>query len=461
MSATTSQRVRGAGRRDGDTTELLDAIPSMSTDELVAVLSQALDLAEGRPKGHALRVSYISSLIARELGLSAAQRDAAFFAGLLHDAGVPSASEKVGTLPRVYEHDVFAAAPLQTAAVLASRIGPEYIETIAEAFHEHAYQGASAVAALGLPPAVAEAVLCSHERFDGSGYPLGVAGNDIPIVARIIAVADYAEALLATDSSSLLARRRLEAGLREQAGRAFDSRIIEVLATAARADGFWLGLYSQNLVTLVVELHNPTPQPAESTNLLQLAATFADICDAKNRYKRGHSRRVAMFASGLAAALGYPAGHVQAIELAATLYDVGLLRAPARIIDKPEILTIQEMSLLREHPRESADIIASYPDWAPLADWVAAHHERLDGRGYPDAVNGDEIPVESRVLAISDIFEALTATRPHRPAMDVAAALELMRGMAGHHIDPEILAVFEQIVPELVAQEQAGDRDAA
>lgn len=434
----------------------LDHIPAVSQQQLLTALSQALDLAEGRPRGHALRVSFISLALARALGLGRAQCSAALFAGMLHDIGVPHASEGVSDLGRLYEHELFAGSPLHSPETLAGSVDRRRLVNITDAFHEHAFEGATAAAGLGLPPQVAEAILCHHERYDGSGFPLGVAGSEVPPVARVVAAADYAEALLTSNANPLLARRNLEYALREQAGRAFHPQVVEALVTVARADDFWLGFHNQALGNLIADEVVEERRPLSEEEILRTAAAFADIVDARNTYKRGHSRRVATQARNLATALGLPAGHARAVELAALLHDIGMLRVPMRIIGKPEILTVDEMRMLHEHPVETAEVLRAIPAWAPIAEWTAAHHERLDGRGYPDGVTAEAIPQEARILAVTDVYEALTAHRPYRAAMTPEAALDTMRGLAGVNIDPAVFAAFEESrlnAPEPLAAE--------
>ncbi len=433
----------------------LEQIPAVTVEQLVASLAQALDLAEGRRKGHALRVCYIAASLARELALPRGQRSAVFFAALLHDAGVPRVSESLASIGRMYEHELFAASPLQGPDMLAARAGAGNLTTITEAFHDHCFEGASAIASLGLPPQVAEAVLCHHERHDGGGYPMGLAGSEVPAAARIIAVADYSESLLTADPNPLFARRHLDAGLREQSGRAFHPHVVDAMTAVARRDEFWLGFFDHALINLVSEFGDPDSRPLVAAATLRVTGAFADIVDSKNPYKRGHSRRVASHARALAAALGLDEGHQQAIELAALLHDIGMLRVPSRVIGKPEILTVQEMALLHEHPRESADILRTVPGWEPIADWVAGHHERLDGRGYPEGLGSVEIPLEARILATADIHEALTADRPHRTALNPKEALRVMDGLVGQNLDPYVFDAFREVASLLAEDAEA------
>ncbi|MFN8558041.1 MAG: HD domain-containing protein [Dehalococcoidia bacterium] len=423
----------------------LDYIPAVTVEELLAMFSLALDLAEGRAKGHALRVGFVAQALAQTLGMPTSQRLAALHAGLLHDIGAPHASESVSDLGRGFEHELFAGSPLLGPESLAGRIDSRRLVRVTDAFHEHAFDGATAAAALNLPPVVAEAILCHHERHDGGGFPLGLSGNEISPLARIVAVADFAESWLATSSNPLYARRALEPTLREIAGRAFHPQVVDALATLTRDDAFWLGFHGQQLLALITTPAREDIKPLAEPALLRTCATFADIVDARSSYKRGHSRRVALHARALAGAAGLAETHARTVELAGLLHDVGMLRVPVRLIGKPEILSVEEMSLLHAHPFETAEIIRAIPPWAPIAAWAGAHHERLDGRGYPDSLSADEIGIESRMLAIADIYEALTANRPHRPALPPADALRTMRGMAGVNVDPALLTLFEEL----------------
>jgi putative nucleotidyltransferase with HDIG domain len=442
---TPAERLPTGPRSHGAPGGALHAVPAVSVEQLLSAFSLALDLAEGRPKGHALRVCFIAAALAAELELPKAQRTAAYFAGLLHDIGVPHASESVSDLPRMYEQELFAGSPLHTPEALAQRFGRDRLTRIVDALHEHAFAGATAAAELGMPPPVAEAILCHHERHDGAGFPLGLTAHDVPVVARVVAVADYAEALLANERNPLLARRRLEVALREQAGRAFHPRVVEAMIAIARKDGFWLNYHNQELPILLLEMSGQPHKPMDEDTILRTAAAFADIADAKNTYKRGHSRRVAQLARRLALAVGLPEGRARAVELAGLLHDIGILRVPSRIIGKPEILTVEEMAMLHEHPAESAAIVRTIPAWAEIASWIAAHHERLDGRGYPEGLLDGEIAFEARILALADIYAALTADRPHRPAMTAEMAREVLRGMCGTNIDATLCTAFERL----------------
>ncbi len=424
-----------------------DHIPAVSAETLLAALSLALDLAEGRQKGHAARVARICATLATAMGMTAAQQTTARSAGLLHDIGVPHATGSLGDCGRGSEHDLFAGLPLQSPETLAARFDRRRMVEIMDAVSEHAFEGATASAALGLPPPVAEAILCHHERHDGGGYPLGLSGNEVPPIARIVAVADYAESLLAATPNPLVARRSLEAGLREHSGRAFHPEVVDALITICRGDEFWIAFHGGSRDDAPAETIEPEGRPLSEVGTLRLAGAFAGIVEARNVYKRGHSQRVALHARRLALALDLSESHARAVELAALLQDIGMLRVPTRIIGKPEILSVEEMRLLHQHPLESAEIIGAVPGWERIAGWTAAHHERLDGRGYPEGLTEGDIPLESRILAAADVYAALTADRPHREALSAEEALGIMGGMVGVNLDRAVFVAFASSSP--------------
>jgi HD-GYP domain-containing protein (c-di-GMP phosphodiesterase class II) len=160
------------------------------------------------------------------------------------------------------------------------------------------------------------------------------------------------------------------------------------------------------------------------------------VIEAKDPYTRGHSERVASYATAIAGALGLRPTHIEQIELAALLHDLGKVGVSRRILVKDGQLDSEEFSEIERHPAIGAHIIESVPFLADLAPLVLHHHERPDGTGYGEGLSGDEIPVEARILAVADCYDAMTSTRPYRAALTKsAAAAELARG-AGSQFDP-------------------------
>jgi putative nucleotidyltransferase with HDIG domain len=168
------------------------------------------------------------------------------------------------------------------------------------------------------------------------------------------------------------------------------------------------------------------------------------VIDAKSPWTYRHSDRASVIAASLAAALGAGDDQLDDLRRAALLHDIGKLAISNRILDKPAALTNSEFARIREHPVITERILARVPGCERLAPTAGAHHERLDGSGYPRGLAGAELSVPARVLAVADVYEALTSPRPYRAARSSQQALAIIRQEVPHRLDPEIVAALER-----------------
>jgi HD-GYP domain-containing protein (c-di-GMP phosphodiesterase class II) len=156
--------------------------------------------------------------------------------------------------------------------------------------------------------------------------------------------------------------------------------------------------------------------------------------------------------------LGLPDDRVRGIFLAATLHDIGKIQVPAQILSKPGPLTDVEMAIIRTHPEAGYQILKNVEFPWPIATMVLQHHERLDGSGYPDGLRGQEIPLESRILAVADAVEARTSYRPYRPARDEGEMWKELTGRLSGEFDQAVVAACRAVWPELhERQKQVAD----
>ena len=419
-----------------------ERLHALTAAELAVAFSQGLDLGEGKPVGHAQRVCYIAIVLAEALQLEGASRSGVYFGALLHDAGVTAAAAELCRNAGVDESAIFGPSPLEPRddqrrdLVFADR------SSIDEATRQHCILGADLVRSLELPEEAAVAVAHHHEHYDGSGIPDGLAGDSIPLEARIIAVADVAEVLIADQPNSLVARRHFANSIVSFGGAQLDARVVSLLLELAKHDGFWLGLYTEDLTETLTALRGNLDARKSRKRVMRFAEVFADLSDEKGGHTVGHSRVTAEGAEQLAEAVGLDEGHIEMIRVAALLHDVGLFGVPARIMSKPDILSVSEMQLMRNHPTHSEMILQQLPGFEEVAVWIARHHERPDGKGYPEMLAGDEIPLESRILSVADVYAALTSERPHRRAMTKEDATQVLLGMAGTQLDAELVRTF-------------------
>ena len=195
------------------------------------------------------------------------------------------------------------------------------------------------------------------------------------------------------------------------------------------------------------------------TSDLHLATieALARAIDAKDQATQSHIRRVQVYATGLATAAGLAPDEIQGVKTAALLHDIGKLAVPEHILSKPGPLTQEEFQKIRIHPQVGAEIIAAVPFPYPVAPLILCHHERWDGKGYPQALSGEAIPVGARILTIVDYYDAVTTERPYHKALSHESALGLMKHESGRALDPRLVEKFLEILPVLLADADAAE----
>lgn len=370
--------------------------------ELLAQLSGAFDLAEGQEPGHAARVAHIALAVARRLDLDAASRRRVLYVALLHDAGVPV------------------------------RMLPDDVDVTGG----HTAAGAWVASLVGLDDQVQRAIRATHERWDGSGRPSGLAMAAIPPEALLVSAAHWACDRIGPDEHPLRARAALLGTPLPELAAAFGQRIAEALLAELRDDTVWMPFWDEQLAASVAADVSGDGRATVST-VERIAGALGQLIDSAVR-EHGRSERVAHLATELARVGGYDIAERRAIAVAGRLLDLGQLGVPRHITEKPDLLTITEMETMRRHPGWSARLLEHIPALEPLALWVEAHHERPDGRGYPEMLDGTEIPQPARILAVADAYWALRAERPYRSALSPAQALETILGGAGEQFDARV-----------------------
>src|SRR5919202_5306423 len=177
-----------------------------------------------------------------------------------------------------------------------------------------------------------------------------------------------------------------------------------------------------------------------------MLAALSRALEARDPATRGHSARVAALARAVAVRLGWDAQRLALLELGARLHDIGKVVVPASILRKAGPLEAHELEQIRRHPEAGAWIIRPLPRARPALPCVLYHHERWDGGGYPHAIAGDAIPVEARLLAIADAYDAMTSFRPYRGPLPYDAAVAEIGRCAGSQFDPELAEAFIEVL---------------
>lgn len=176
--------------------------------------------------------------------------------------------------------------------------------------------------------------------------------------------------------------------------------------------------------------------------ILQSLLGLANTLEARDRYTHGHSQRVAGLARRLALAAGLPDAPARTVAQAGLLHDIGKIGIPEAILSKPGPLTEEEWAVMRTHPVVGARIVAPLEFLSEEVGMIRHHHERIDGSGYPDGLRADAIPLGARILAVADVYDALSSDRPYRRRLSPAEVVAQIKCWAGQALDADIVSVF-------------------
>jgi len=432
--------------------------------EVLSALSYALDITEGQPPGHAIRSCLIGMRLADELQLGDDDRSALFYALLLKDAGCSSNAAKICKLFRgddlrlkqgvktidwtsFSESLIWAArnaapegSPLERAAALV-RLGLQQ-GTLQEIFETRCERGADIARELGFSEPTAAAIRTLDEHWDGRGQPEGLSGIEIPLLGRILCLAQTVEVFAATHG---------RAGAYEMAQRRegtwFDPDLVRALEGFEGDDELWGRLSAEDVAGLVSELEPPDRiQLVDAEALDRIAGAFARVIDAKSPFTARHSERVAEIAVAVGTLLELTPEVLRRLRHAALLHDIGKLGVSNLILDKPGRLTAEERTGIEQHPVFTGEFLGRVSPFRELADDAAAHHEKLDGSGYPLALRGDELTLTARILAVADVYEAMTAGRPYRGPLPAEVALGELEAAVGAKFDDRCVAAVRELV---------------
>lgn len=384
---------------------------AISLHEFVLSLSHALDLVSPAMANHHKRVAYTALRVAEELGFQGKAKQDVVVAAALHDIGALSNREREAALS--FDNGMHHA-----------RFG---------------YQLLSKFAPFADPARIVRFHHVSWE--DGRGRE--VDGEAVPMGGHIVHLADRVDALLDGDGPILQQSQRVLEQVWARSGETLVPEHVEAFARVAASESFWLDLASPGIDDLIAERTPFSPVEMDLEGLLDFAGLMAQVIDFRSRYTATHSSGVAACAAALADLIGFAEGDCKRLQIAGYLHDIGKLAIPVEILEHNGELSPEDRLAINTHSYHSYRILAPIRGLEDIAAWCGMHHERLTGRGYPFRAAHADIPLEARVLAVADVFTAVTEDRPYREGMAQEKVLATLEEMVRKHgLDAKVVGVL-------------------
>ena len=397
------------------------AAPTLSVDlrHVVYALSDALDLVGIDDVGHGKRVGIMAAACGRAMGTDAAETTFLFDLGMLHDIGV-SSTETHRHLVAEFDWD---------SSQVHCEVGFRLLRDFAP------------LAAMAVP------ILHHHTHWAQLRTLQALDARDA-LRANLVYLVDRVDALAAphyADRSLLMHTARIREMIAGKRGSFFAPEVVDAFLEASAQEAFWLQLEPRGIQASMQDmLEAHAPHAATLDELLRLAEMFSQIVDAKSPFTASHSTGVARLARFIAERMGVPATNCDKIEIAGLLHDLGKLRIPDEILDKPGALDERERKVINSHSFETWQILRHIRGFEEITLWASHHHEEPDGTGYPFHRRNLELPLEARILRVADIFQAMAQDRPYRKGLSADQVAGFLDGLvAKGRMEPEIVAVVK------------------
>jgi len=388
--------------------------------DLLMSLSNAVDLVSPVVANHHKRVAYIAHGIARRAGFSTAEQHQLVMAAAVHDIGAFSLQERVDSLQFEMENP-----------------------------HRHARLGYLFLKRFDLFSDMATLVRYHHVDW-ADGLGARSEGAAVPMGSHLLHLADRVDTLIDGRRNILGQAQGIGCKIAEHAGSLFVPDLVRTFEELAAKEYFWLDAASPSIDQILSrQVKLPTVE-LDLEGLLGLARLLAHIIDFKSPFTSTHSSGLAESAAALAKLVGFSPTECQQMRIAGYLHDLGKLAIPAEILQKPAPLTEEEFALMRSHALHTRRILESISDLDTINDWASSHHERLNGQGYPFHEGDQDISLGARIMAVSDVFTALTEERPYQKTMTSQEALEVLQRLADRSaLDPKIVSLLGLHVEEV------------
>lgn len=396
---------------------------NVNLHEAIYSLSDALDLVGVTHIHHGKRVAYMAAECGKHLGWSGPRLDDLFQAAILHDSGVSKTMVHANLAQMAWENE-----------------------------SEHCKLGAELLASSPLLNHLADTVLHHHTHWSvlkDLDLPL-----EVKLRANCIYMVDRVDVLVlgATIEGKdiLLAKDEIREKILKRRGDWFCPELVDAFMEISRSEALWFILESDHVNGyLATWLSHYPEQTMEFDELRGLVHVFSCIVDAKSPFTKQHSDGVANLARYLGGLFQLPQETCEMLELVGLLHDIGKLRVPDNLLDKPGELNEAEVVIMRRHSFDTYSILKNIKGLERISLWALQHHERMDGTGYPNQLKGPDLSFEARIVAVADVFQALAQARPYRGPLEQQVIITLLKLEAeSGKLDEKVVAAVEANLQE-------------
>ena len=400
--------------------------------DLIQCISDAVDLISPHVTDLHRRTAYLAYQLGRQYGLSVPRCKDLAIAAALHDIGATSLKERL-----------------------------ELINFETKATSEHAEIGFLLISGYPAFAKAAEIVRFHHVNWD-DGVGKTKMGMQVPVESHILHLADRVAVLIDARKEVLSQVKSISNRVKRKSGDDFMPEVVDAFLRLAEKDYIWFDMVSASGdITLWRDMDWDIIS-LEGTEFLDLSRFFCRLIDFRSPFTATHSSRVAACGQALAELAGFSLLDQRLVSLCGYLHDIGKLCVPGEILDKPAALSVEEFAVMRHHAYYTNHILKRVGVFENVRIWSAYHHERLDGSGYPYQLKADDMPVGSRIIAIADVFTAVSENRPYRLAKNNLDVMDIMYDLASTgKLDARLIKLLGGRFDEISALVAAAEVNAA
>lgn len=368
--------------------------------DILITLSNAVDLVRPELFNHHQMVAYLSFRIAEEMDMSTHDQHDIIIEGLLHDIGAISKNES------------------------SEHLGIEFSD-----IDEHAQRGAKLLEECELFHGYVKEIRYHHLPWNYGKGKL-YKGDDVPISSHILHLADKVCSVVRTNSEILSQVPYILSYINNLKGSVFMDEAVEALISISNKEHIWLELVYKEPLKCIPDMSVYGVMDLELEDIVHVSKMFSRVIDFRSHYTATHSVVVANIAKRLGELIGFSKDECTMLLIAGHLHDLGKLAIDDAVLEKPSSLNKGEIDIIRSHTFYTYQLLQNITGFETITKWAAYHHEKLNGEGYPFHLTENQIPLGSRIVAVADIFTAISENRPYRKGMDKDGIVKVMTRMA-------------------------------